>query len=138
MYRKPIPYLAVAMLAMGSGAASADCAGTIEVMEEALDEAALSSISDSTGGQGVAAAREARAMTDTEAPGDDAPIEGEETAAADDQAPGHGAPAEAGDRIQALRAAMDEARAQDEAACRETLVTAIREAVAPELEQAAP
>lgn len=133
MYRKPIPYLAIAMLAMGAGTASANCAATVELLEEALDEAALEAISSSTGGQGVAAAREARAMTGTEAPGADAPIGGEADgteAAADSQAPGHGAPQEAGERVQRLRAAVEEAREQDDAACRETLVTALREAVA--------
>ena len=93
------------------------------------------SIATSSGGQAVAGAREARAVTDTEAPGNDATA----TEAAQDpqppQAPGHAPPAEAGDQVQRLRASVDEARAQagqDDAACRETLVTALRELVSGE------
>ena len=51
------------------------------------------------------------------------------------QAPGHAPVAEAGSRVQQLRAAVDAARAeagQDEAACRKTLIEALRTFVAEE------
>ena len=51
------------------------------------------------------------------------------------QAPGHAAPAEAGARVQQLRASVDEARAQDATACRETLVTALADLLADQQEQ---
>lgn len=124
-----------AVLAIAGTPAAADCALHLALMDEVLDQASRESIATSSGGQAVAGAREARALTDTEAPGNDATA----TEAAQDpqppQAPGHAPPAEAGDQVQRLRASMDEARAQagqDEAACRETLVTALRQLVSGE------
>jgi len=127
--------LTATLLVLAGTAASADCASHLDLMDEVLDQASRESIASSSGGQGVAGAREARAMTDTEAPGNYATA----TEAAQDpqppQAPGHAPPAEAGDQVQRLRASLDEARAQagqDDAACRETLVTALRELVSGE------
>ena len=124
-----------ALLALAGTPAAADCASHLALMDEVLDQASRDSIATSSGGQAVAGAREARAVTDTEAPGNDATA----TEAAQDpqppQAPGHAPPAEAGDQVQRLRASVDEARAQagqDDAACRETLVTALRELVSGE------
>ncbi|WP_306751697.1 hypothetical protein [Paracoccus actinidiae] len=124
-----------AVLALAGTPAAADCASHLALMDEVLDQASRDSIATSSGGQAVAGAREARAVTDTEAPGNDANA----TEAAQDpqppQAPGHAPPAEAGDQVQRLRASVDEARAQagkDDAACRETLVTALRELVSGE------
>lgn len=124
-----------AVLAIAATPAAADCALHLALMDEVLDQASRESIATSSGGQAVAGAREARALTDTEAPGNDATA----TEAAQDpqppQAPGHAPPAEAGDQVQRLRASMDEARAQagqDDAACRETLVTALRQLVSGE------
>ncbi|GHG21674.1 hypothetical protein [Paracoccus aerius] len=128
------PALAAAFLAL-AGPAAADCGPHLDLMDEVLDRASRESIAASSGGQGVAGAREARAMTETEAPGED------ETGmeAAEDpepqQAPGHAAPAEAGARVQQLRASVDEARAQDATACRETLVTALADLLADQEEQ---
>lgn len=78
-------------------------------------------------------------MTGTDAPGNDEtatnipPDEPQPT-----QAPGHAPVAEAGDKVQQLRAIVDEARAlagQDEAACRDILVTGLRELFSGEDEQ---
>lgn len=134
--------LAATFLAIaGSSAAAADCASHLDLMDEVLDQASRESIAASSGGQAVAGAREARAVTDTDAPGDDATA----TEAAEDpqpaQAPGHAPPAEAGDQVQRLRASLDKARAQadqDDAACRETLVTALRELISGEDEPGMP
>lgn len=127
--------LTATFLAIAGTPAAADCASHLDLMDEVLDQASRESIATSSGGQGVAGAREARAMTETEAPGDDATA----TEAAEEpqppQAPGHAPPAEAGDQVQRLRASLDEARTQagqDESACRETLVTALRELVSGE------
>ncbi|MCZ0963719.1 hypothetical protein [Paracoccus benzoatiresistens] len=132
---------AAAFLALAGPSAAADCTAHLDLMDEVLDQASRESIASSSGGQGVAGAREARAMTDTEAPGDDATTD----EAAEDpqpaQAPGHAPPPEAGDRVQRLRASLDEARAQagqDDAACRETLVTALRDLVSGEDETELP
>lgn len=131
--------LGAAFVAVSTTMAAADCAEHLALMDEVLDQASRESIAASSGGQGVAGAREARAMTGTDAPGDDGtatdmpPDEPQPT-----QAPGHAPVAEAGDRVQTLRAKVDEARAlagQDEAACRETLVTGLRELLSGEEEQ---
>lgn len=115
---------------------AADCASHLDLMDEVLDQASRESIAMSSGGQGVAGAREARAMTDTEAPGDDTTAPEAAQDPQPPQAPGHAPPAEAGDQVQQLRAALDEARARadedDEAACRDMLVTALRELVSGE------
>ena len=127
-------------LAIAGTPAAADCALHLDLMDEVLDQASRESIATSSGGQGVAGAREAQAMTDTEAPTDNATA-----TEADDpqppQAPGYAPPAEAGDQVQKLRAALNEARAQagqDEAACRETLVTAMRELLSGQDESKTP
>ena len=97
-----------AVLALAGTPAAADCASHLALMDEVLDQASRDSIATSSGGQAVAGAREARAVTDTEAPGNDATA----TEAAQDpqppQAPGHAPPAEAGDQVQRLRASVDE------------------------------
>ncbi|MBM3604039.1 MAG: hypothetical protein FJX25_04610 [Alphaproteobacteria bacterium] len=129
---------AICLTIAGAGAAAADCAAQLDFLEGVADEAARVSISTSTGGQGVAGAREARALTGEEAPAepengqastDTGPADGE-TGPMDDmgseesQAPGHAAPAEAGTRVQVLRAGLEEARAlagQDDAACTDRL-----------------
>lgn len=135
------PALALTFLALAGPSAAADCAAHLDLMDEVLDEASRASIAASSGGQAVAGAREARAITETEAPGNDAPPD---EAAGDPQpaqAPGHAPPAEAGDRVQRLRASLEEARAQagtDDAACRETLVTALRDLVSGEDRQPGP
>lgn len=125
--------LAAAFLAAVGPAAAAECTVHLDLMDEVLDQASRESIASSSGGQGVAGAREARAMTDTEAPGNDET--GEEAAEDPEppQAPGLAPPEAAGDRVQRLRASVEAAREQaeqDEAACRETLVTALRELIA--------
>ena len=51
-------------LAVLAGPALADCADRITFLEEALDDASRLAISASTGGQGVAGAREAQAVTE--------------------------------------------------------------------------
>ena len=51
-------------LAVFAGPALADCADRITFLEEALDDAARLAISASSGGQGVAGAREAQAVTE--------------------------------------------------------------------------
>lgn len=131
--------LSAAFVAASATLAAADCADHLALMDEVLDQASRESIAASSGGQGVAGAREARAMTDTEAPGHDAaatdtpPDEPQPT-----QAPGHAPVADAGDRVQQLRAKVDEARAlagQDDTACRETLVTALRDLLSGEEQQ---
>lgn len=131
--------LGAAFVAASTTLAAADCADHLALMDEVLDQASRESIAASSGGQGVAGAREARAITDTEAHGHDEtrtdtpPDEPQPT-----QASGHAPVAEAGDRVQQLRAKVDEARAlagQDDAACRETLVTGLRELLSGEGEQ---
>ena len=132
---------AAAFLALAGPSAAADCATHLDLMDEVLDQASREAIASSSGGQGVAGAREARAMTDTEAPGNDATANEAAGDPQPPQAPGHAPPAEAGDRVQRLRASLDEARAeagQDDAACRETLVTALRDLVSGEDETGAP
>ena len=124
-----------AVLALAGTPAAADCASHLDLMDEVLDQASRDSIATSSGGQAVAGAREARAVTDTEAPGNDATSTEAAQEPQPPQAPGHAPPAEAGDQVQRLRASVDEARAQagqDDAACRETLVTALRELVSGE------
>ena len=54
-------------LAVFAGPALADCADRITFLEEALDDAARLAISASSGGQGVAGAREAQAVTEESA-----------------------------------------------------------------------
>ncbi|MDQ1902681.1 hypothetical protein RAH32_19855 [Paracoccus sp. WLY502] len=123
------------LLALAATPAAADCASHLDLMDEVLDQASRESIATSSGGQAVAGAREARAMTETEAPGNDATAAEAAQEPQPPQAPGHAPPAEAGDQVQRLRASLDEARTQagqDEAACRETLVTALRELVSGE------
>ena len=141
MIRFRLPLWA-AFLAVSATSAAADCADHLAFMDEVLDQASRESIAASSGGQAVAGAREARAMTGTEAPGNDEavtntpPDEPQPT-----QAPGHAPVAEAGDRVQQLRATVDEARAlagQDEAACRDTLVKGLRELLSGEDEQSEP
>ena len=51
-------------LAVLAGPALADCTDRITFLEEALDDASRLAISASTGGQGVAGAREAQAVTE--------------------------------------------------------------------------
>lgn len=51
-------------LAVFAGPALADCADRITFLEEALDDAARLAISASSGGQGVAGAREAQTVTE--------------------------------------------------------------------------
>lgn len=127
--------MTVTFLALAATPAAADCASHLDLMDEVLDQASRESIATSSGGQAVAGAREARAMTETEAPGNDATAAEAAQEPQPPQAPGHAPPAEAGDQVQRLRASLDEARTQagqDEAACRETLVTALRELVSGE------
>ncbi|WP_347140760.1 hypothetical protein [Paracoccus sp. SSK6] len=132
--------LTTSFLAFAGTSAAADCASHLDLMDEVLDQASRESIAASSGGQAVAGAREARAVTDTEAPGKDATAEDAAQDPQPPQAPGHAPPPEAGDRVQRLRAALEEARAQasqDDAACRETLVSALRELVSGEDEMKA-
>ena len=114
--------LTAAFVAVTATSAAADCADHLALMDEVLDQASRESIAASSGGQGVAGAREARAMSDTEAPGNDEPaVNTPPDEPQPTQAPGHAPVAEAGSRVQQLRAAVDAARAeagQDEAACR--------------------
>lgn len=127
--------MSATFLALAATAAAADCASHLDLMDEVLDRASRESIATSSGGQAVAGAREARAMTETEAPGNDATAAEAAQEPQPPQAPGHAPPAEAGDQVQRLRASLDEARTQagqDEAACRETLVTALHELVSGE------
>lgn len=80
------------LLAAGLGLmavpAAADCTDRIAYLEGALDDAARVAISASSGGQGVAGAREAQAMAETQA---QAEAQAEAGAAGDAQ-PGAGAP----------------------------------------------
>lgn len=79
------------LLAAGLGLmavpAAADCTDRIAYLEGALDDAARVAISASSGGQGVAGAREAQAMAETQAQEAQA-----EAGAAGDAQPGAGAP----------------------------------------------
>lgn len=123
-----------AVLALSSPALAADCVAHLDLMDEVLDQAAETAIAESTGGQAVAGAREAQAVAGTDSVTAEAGPAGDPEAGEPlpDGATGLEPEAEASDRVQQLRAAVDAARAdagQDEAACRETLVTALRAAI---------
>lgn len=90
--------LLAAGLGLMAAPAMADCAERIAYLEGALDEAARVAISASSGGQGVAGAREAQAMAETQAQ-DEAPEEAPEQAQADAAAPDPAAPDDAADGV---------------------------------------
>lgn len=134
--------LTAAVVAVSATSAAADCADHLAFMDDVLDQASRETIAASTGGQAVAGAREALAMTGTEAPVNDEsatdtpPDEPQPT-----QAPGYAPVADAGDEVQQLRATVDEARAlagQDEGACRDLLVNGLRQLLSGEDEQPEP
>ncbi|WP_265502033.1 hypothetical protein [Paracoccus beibuensis] len=125
------------LLALGigiaAGPAAANCADRIAFLEEVLDEAAKLSMSTSSGGQGVAGARESQAMNEGEVieptvPYQDPPEEAEAVEEADEAGEG-------GDEILQARALLGEAQALEDdgetAACeaqlREVLVELIRD-----------
>ncbi|MEE2861060.1 MAG: hypothetical protein ACU0DH_01485 [Paracoccus sp. (in: a-proteobacteria)] len=125
--------LLAAGLALAAGSAAADCADRIAFLDEVLLEAAEMSISTSSGGQGVAGARESQAVTEGEiieptAPYQDQPEEAEAIEEADEAGEG-------GNEILEARALLGEAQALeddgDTAACearlREVLVGLIRD-----------
>lgn len=129
---------AICLTLATAGAATADCAERLDFMEDVLDQASRASISSSSGGQGVAGAREAQALAGdqptTDPGGDRAAVDTEppsaEVGTMDNdpedgtQASGHEPSAQAGTRVQTLRAAVDEARAMaegDDAACQDML-----------------
>lgn len=138
-----------------AGTAAANCAERLDFMDDVLDQASRVVISSSSGGQGVAGAREAQALAGEDAaPGaesdlpevDTGPQSAEvgsmENEPADEtQASGHASSAEAGTRVQTLRAAVDEARAaagQDDAACDDLLRQALIDMLTDDGVQAAP
>ena len=118
--------LLAAGLALVAGPAAADCADRITFLEEVLDDAARLAISASSGGQGVAGAREAQAVTDGErdedsaAPYQDAPAEAE--AVEEVQEAGDG-----GDALIEARARLGEARTLAEDGDEEACTTQVRE-----------
>ena len=103
-------------LAVLAGPALADCADRITFLEEALDDASRLAISASTGGQGVAGAREAQAVTEETAE-EPVPYQ-DDAAAAVEEADDAG---DGGEELIEARARLGEARtlAQDgdEEAC---------------------
>lgn len=103
-------------LAVLAGPALADCADRITFLEEALDDASRLAISASTGGQGVAGAREAQAVTE-ETEEEPVPYQ-DDAAAAVEEADEAG---DGGEELIEARARLGEARtlAQDgdEEAC---------------------
>lgn len=146
---------AICLTLATAGAASADCAERLDFMDEVLDQASRAVISASTGGQGVAGAREAQALTGdgtTTDPGGDRPAVDTEPPSAEvgsmendtsdgTQASGLEPSAEAGTRVQSLRAAVDEARAvagQDEATCNDLLHQALIDLLIEDDAEAAP
>lgn len=116
--------LLAAGLALVAGPAAADCADRITFLEEVLDDAARLAISASSGGQGVAGAREAQAVTDESsedpAPYQDAPAEAE--AVEDVQEAGDG-----GDALIEARARLGEARTLADDGNEEACTTQVRE-----------
>lgn len=124
--------LLAAGLALGVGPAAAACADRIAFLDEVLDEAAKLSISTSSGGQGVAGARESQAVSEGEiveptVPYQDQPEEAQAVEEAEEAGEG-------GNEILEARALLGEAQALeddgDSAACeaqvREVLVELIR------------
>ncbi|TJZ79894.1 hypothetical protein [Paracoccus hibiscisoli] len=94
-------------LAVFAGPALADCADRITFLEDVLDDAARLAISASSGGQGVAGAREAQAMTkeDSEGPVPYQNRSAETEAVEQTQQVGDG-----GDALMEARALLGEAR----------------------------
>lgn len=98
-------------LVLMAGPVAANCADRITFLEEVLDEAARASISTSSGGQGVAGAREAQATEgETEEPAAPYQEEPREAEAVEDAVEA----GEGGDRILQARAALGEALALEE------------------------
>lgn len=116
--------LLAAGVALVAAPAAADCADRITFLEEVLDDAARLAISASSGGQGVAGAREAQAVTDEgsedPAPYQDAPAEAE--AVEEVQEAGDG-----GDALIEARARLGEARTLAEDGDEEACTTQVRE-----------
>ncbi|TNC47589.1 hypothetical protein FHG66_16200 [Rubellimicrobium rubrum] len=123
--------MGVAMAALFAGPAAAhDCAGQIDEFEQLLDFVAEEAISTSSGGQGVAGAREAQAIEESgaaeEGPGTEEPVipvqnEGDEALAvqeADDAGDAGGNVIETRVKLQEARQMAEEGQ---EAACVEAL-----------------
>jgi hypothetical protein len=123
--------IVAALLAGGAGSSAASpCGGEIAALEARIDEAAEAAISTSSGGQGVAGAREGKAL---EAERRDAPVrepaapyqkEGKEAQAVEQAAT---AAAGGGDGILQAKAALNRARTlslKGDATCREAVAEA--------------
>nr|WP_111298460.1 hypothetical protein [Paracoccus saliphilus] len=146
---------AICLTLVTAGAATADCAERLDFMDDVLDQASRAVISASSGGQGVAGAREAQALTGdeptTDPGGDRAAVDTEPPSSEvgsmesdpDDgtQAAGYEPSAQAGTRVQTLRAAVDDARAiagEDEAACNDLLRQALVDLLTEEVPDVQP
>ena len=121
--------LAAAAVVISSGSALAhDCADRIDEFEQLLDVAADHSISASSGGQGVAAAREAQSMQNTDealedpVPYQEEPEEAVEVEEADDAGEG-------GEQIIEARTSLQNARELAESGDEDACVKALQEVI---------
>ena len=122
-----------AALTFASGPAFANCIDHISFLEEVLDEVSKMAISASSGGQGVAGAREAQAMSEGDS--QDPAVPYQEEPEAEDAVEEAEEAGDGGDDIIRARAALGEARgladAGDAAGCekqaREVLIGLIQD-----------
>lgn len=117
--------LLAAGLALVAGPAAADCADRITFLEEVLDESAKLAISASSGGQGVAGAREAQAISEEDAEDEAVPYQDEpEALEAVEEAEEAG---DGGDDILQARAHLSEARNLADEGDEEACITQVRD-----------
>ncbi|GJE29465.1 hypothetical protein [Methylobacterium organophilum] len=110
--------LAALLLSLAAGPALAACADDIKTQEARFKDQATDAAGASSGGQGVAAARQSQGMTRPAGEAEPTP-------------PGKAAEAGSGSRVQTAKAALEEARKADQegkaAACAEAVAKAKKE-----------